>query len=634
MEKMRFPRPGLRSDYLHITDANGQLFAPNMGSAVTDTDVARPWVPAPTASEEEMHREKLFGRSARPPRRPPLLRRNAVPDVPRAPDATVFATAVNVIVNDASLIVASTVVPQGVESTVSLEIGAFTDPHEPTFSSSHLTTSVVQGASGSSQILMSTPPPSPAPSESSFTTAPNIALSQGLNSTSTQYPPGSTTTITKTSTLNVSYLNGTLVSSYETVTATDSNTLTAAASSTGASIGPSSLATVTTPGPPPSGSSAPGNNGAGSATVGPTGGVGAAGSGDPGGDSAPSATSTSFSTSNSSPSTSPSTPTVVGGVVGGVAGFAIVLILLLTLLRMYRKRLKARGQLPEQIAARTVPSTAGGDARPATGMSQRSSAAPFPAALSSPFRKFRPGSSQREANIAAAHTASTEPERRFQRIAGRKIAPVLQSGGDPYGGNYGAFEKETRAGPSSVGDGAAATLGTTSEAVRLAPGNPRPRSPGDISTLGGGRDLAGSTFYSDSRGFYGGPDGSGRHTPTESVAPPPLPFASDTRGVARASMIESEPGSGREVSPEGRAVIRPSPARTPVTSSPNPSNTQLPIQGVDRLNITMPEDAPPTPALPPHVGRVIGSPGPTRDGVGRSLASQDGSRAGRFTEGV
>jgi hypothetical protein len=66
-------------------------------------------------------------------------------------------------------------------------------------------------------------------------------------------------------------------------------------------------------------------------------------------------------------------------------------------------------------------------------------------------------------------------------------------------------------------------------------------------------------------------------------------------------------------------VMRPSPARTPVTLSPAASSIRLPIQPPP----TMDDDAPPLPTGLLVPGQI------QRDGVGRSLASQDGSRVSR-----
>ena len=90
--------------------------------------------------------------------------------------------------------------------------------------------------------------------------------------------------------------------------------------------------------------------------------------------------------------------------------------------------------------------------------------------------------------------------------------------------------------------------------------------------------LSGSSFYRDSHGFYGGPG-----TPTFPT-------------------LETQRESGQI----GTPVMRPSPARTPVTE-----------QG-------------PFSAVPPPLDPLPSRP----DVLGRSHPSQDGSHASRFTEEV
>lgn len=234
--------------------------------------------------------------------------------------------------------------------------------------------------------------------------------------------------------------------------------------------------------------------------------------------------------------------------------------------------------------------------------------------MANSFKRLRPQSSQ---TLATNNTGFTDPsirdsERGFQRIAGRKIAPVLSSGGDPYGGNYGAFEKETSVGPSDHPD----------------------------------QGLSGASFYRDGDGFYGG---KGTQFPTVPASPRPntpggksLQIDTNAASKARdfadpaalaAALNNSALSSfSRPSEPEGYAVIRPSPARTPVTLSPAASSIRLPIQQVPTLD----EDAPPLPTT------LLPSLGVTRDEVGRSLASQDGSRVsrssarstGRFVENI
>ena len=122
-------------------------------------------------------------------------------------------------------------------------------------------------------------------------------------------------------------------------------------------------------------------------------------------------------------------------------------------------------------------------------------------------------------------------ERGFYRVSGRKLPSVLQTGGDGYGGGF----------------------------------------PKDNT-------LSGSSFYTDSHGFYGGGGGPSM---------PPVPL------------------SQRE-SAGGIPFMRPSPARTP-TQEQSPFAFEAPI-------------------LPPQPRRP--------DVLGRSHVSQDGSHTSRFTEEV
>lgn len=292
------------------------------------------------------------------------------------------------------------------------------------------------------------------------------------------------------------------------------------------------------------------------------------------------------------------TPEVVGGLLGGVAGLAVILLVILSVLRMYRKRLAARGQLPEQIAARSVAPGGPGTTNPMTQRPPRNS---LGAAFLSSAKRLRPQSS---ATTATAVTKASVPEseRGFQRIAGRKIAPVIGSGSDQYGGNYGAFERDGAAGPAGV-----ATRDTSDKEVETG--------------------LADSSFYRDSRGFYGG-----RGEYCDPVSPTLVSSSQgqhtrgSTRDFANTESIGEDPRE-RTSTLDSYAVMRPSPARTPVTNSPAASSLRLPIQ----QGPSMEPGAPPTPALPPHLAQR------RQDAVGRSLASQDGSTRStrsRFTESV
>ncbi|RFU33893.1 hypothetical protein B7463_g2429, partial [Scytalidium lignicola] len=246
-------------------------------------------------------------------------------------------------------------------------------------------------------------------------------------------------------------------------------------------------------------------------------------------------TSTSSSGSgNGSNSTSPSTPTVIGGVVGSIAGLAVILFFLLFILR-WRKKGKAVLSLPSRnidpgMATRITPG--GGPSAPPMGMTERA----LPTALTAmPLYKRFSQKSDTNRTVSSAGTS----ERGFYKVSGRKLPSVLQSGGDGYGQD-------------------------------------------NIQEDGSLRE---SSFYRDSKGFYGGPG-----TPT-------FPGSNSSPLGQIGLQVQRE-----SVMP----VVRPGPARTPVTN-----------EG--------PFADPPTP--PRNL--------PLRpDVLGRSHPSQDGSHTSRFTEEV
>ncbi|KIX01946.1 uncharacterized protein Z518_07885 [Rhinocladiella mackenziei CBS 650.93] len=611
-KRMKTAKPGIRNPRDTGSRMTEGLFTSELGiRGDPDNDIQ----PTRTISLSDFQRRNIFGEYQRV-RRPVLPRRNAgIYLLPRDPDATITASVIEINVNDGTSTSKVTEVPAATSGTVvslsdmgSLTVPGITD-----------TTSGADGSTTSSSPEIMTPPPTPSPSVDSTITPtadPSPAgsiLSEAFNSTATlpdmTLTEGHTVTVTATSTFEISLINGTVVAigtSSKDATARTASTRSAATTRShhsdtftfGQATATSSLLTE--------GSAASGYTGASASGVIPGIAVtGAAGS--PTASSGSAATSDSDSGSGggdgggSGPGLTPTQQQVVGGVVGGVAGVALMLAIILVVLRWYRRRLKERGQLPEQIAARELASGSGPGASQA--MSQRSSTTPLAAAVASSLKRLRPQSNQ---TLATNTTGLTDPsvkeaERGFQRIAGRKIAPVLSNGGDPYGGNYGAFEKESLAGPSD------------------------PSSNQE-------RGLSGASFYRDSQGFYGG---KGNQSPT--LPPSPTTATTGTRtgdmtttaGTTSSARDFVEPitpmaRNSSQISltmpsrPEGYAVMRPSPARTPVTLSPAASSIRLPIQQPP----TMDENAPPLP--------TAGLPVPgLRDGVGRSLASQDGSRVSR-----
>jgi hypothetical protein len=184
------------------------------------------------------------------------------------------------------------------------------------------------------------------------------------------------------------------------------------------------------------------------------------------------------------------------------------------------------------------------------------------------FKKKRPYSD------ATTATETAPSERGFQKISGRKLESVLTSGGDGYGG----------AGPAGV-------------------------IPHD-------RNMSGSSFYRDSQGTYGGPAASSlalgpasnrrSGTPSSNYGPPgsPHPDLSD-KGLS-ASPGEGE--GGLSSSPPAVVTMHPGPARQAALHAG--------FGGHGRPGYTPPGLSP----VPPHL---------RQDGIGRSHASQDGSRDSR-----
>lgn len=112
---------------------------------------------------------------------------------------------------------------------------------------------------------------------------------------------------------------------------------------------------------------------------------------------------------------SPQEKQIVGGVVGGIAGAAFFILLIMMALR-YKKRKHERGLDGEPDSSGMRRITSGSE------MAERSVPAAVAAALASLTGK-RP---------AAATDTPQAGDRGFYRVSGRKLQPVLQSGGDGY----------------------------------------------------------------------------------------------------------------------------------------------------------------------------------------------------------
>ncbi|KAL9624207.1 MAG: hypothetical protein Q9160_001454 [Pyrenula sp. 1 TL-2023] len=500
-------------------------------------------------------------------RRRQRLNRRAAADqlVPRIPKKTTV-NVVDVIIDDAENAVAALTLPERPAVVTVGTYGAVTV--EPSETQAPDPSPAVPGTAltSSSQSTLSPPPPAPSPSTSqpattlaSGTGASNsasvstilettISVIGGNQTTTITSSSDTTTTSTSTSTLELSFVNGTIITVHP---------------STSQSLSFSSNSTTTRSSTNSSSSTL--SSSSRSTSIASTASAGAGGGAIPAPTSDSPSSPTSSSNSPSGGGGGVSTPTVVGSVIGGIAGLALILLLLLFFIRRYRRRLKAQNALPP--SSTTDPSSTEPATRSAAmaEVSPRSSGHTPLAAVAPGFLSKWRHSGQTTTSVATSDTG----ERGFQKLGGRKIASVLTSGGDQYGGNYGAFEK----------DGA-----STAPSGRSGPG---------------AGNLSGASFYRDSAGFYGG-DGSRPGTPVASSADVPGP--SNARDFAETS--------------EGIAVMRPSPARTPVTSA----------GGIPRQTGS-------NPSTPRERSREPGArTGP--DALGRSLASFDGSRGSKFTEGV
>ncbi|KAL8879410.1 MAG: hypothetical protein Q9198_002968 [Flavoplaca austrocitrina] len=227
-------------------------------------------------------------------------------------------------------------------------------------------------------------------------------------------------------------------------------------------------------------------------------------------------------------------------------------------------------------------------------MTERSSAA-VPLASAAFFRRLRPGS-----GATATTTETTPSERGFQNLGGRKLESVLSSRGDGFGDlPFGAA-------------GTSTTPGSASARGQPPPSNPIiTGAPGAAPAHSSPESVSGSSFYRDSQGFYGGP-GQG-----QPGAEPASNSSSMFVGPASPPQSPTHAPSGIPQGQEGVAVMRPGPARTPITTPGGLSSMRGP-----------PARGTPPPQIP---GTIQERP---RDGLGRSHPSMDGSRGSRFAENI
>lgn len=530
--------------------------------------------------------------------------------LPRVPDVTVTAAVVEVAVNDGSSTTQIAAPTTDVALTLS-DLGTLTVPAASVGTKSATISS--QSSSVHSSGSSSSRTNSASASESTLA-AGLTTTSINRNSTTFASDSGNTVTVTATSTLHISYDNGSFlpITSSQKSNPTDSSMYNDLSTYTDTGSGSSSRSTSrfdfnqgslrsTTLSAAATGAGSPyyssnnDNNGA----------IGATNTG--------SASQPTSSTGNGSgaapPVLTPQQTRMVGGIVGGIAGIAMVLVVLLYVLRWYRGRLKNQGRLPQQLTSSHTSRDFGvsglmGCAAP---MSQSRTALFSPAAAAGAgMKKWRPGS---DMTTLTNFTSTTgDSERGFQRVSGRKIPSVLSTGGDQFGGSYGAFEKESGA------------------LYRSPSANP---------------------FASDADSAYGF---TPPHRPASRSAPTtpsyPAVFAGETQALRSPSMSSSRPfgldefqqALGRNTSkPDGVAVFHSSPARTPVMQSPNTSTLKIPSQAPVTMDADIPEMPLPSPGLNSefhNIGIAIGTPiGERRIPSGR-LSARSGAGSGKFKEDI
>lgn len=238
--------------------------------------------------------------------------------------------------------------------------------------------------------------------------------------------------------------------------------------------------------------------------------------------------------------------------VGGVAGLAAILFLLMFVLRWKKKNggmLSLGSVPPSAVAGGGSSGGAGGNggsdpASQARGFSNQASGSMTERrslAMAVPAALASLSKTKRSSQNTATNTISSAgSERGFYRVSGKKLPSVLQHGGD----GYAEPNPNTLSGSSFY--------------------------PSGVPPLPNSNTLSGTSFYRDSQGFYGG-------QPSPPLEPP-----------------------NRD---SGVPVMRPSPARTPVTEHG------------------------------PFAEPPVATP-PRPDVLGRSHPSQDGSHPSRFTEEV
>ncbi|KAE8366847.1 hypothetical protein BDV27DRAFT_143342 [Aspergillus caelatus] len=263
----------------------------------------------------------------------------------------------------------------------------------------------------------------PVISSASDTSASQIPLSP-MNSSET--PQSTSSTIVSSTTSSSSSSSSQTSSTSNSSSSSSSSTTTTSSTSTSATTSTTSEITIT---------SLPSGTGGG-ASYGWDGGSGPTATEQTSLTTGPTTSATSSPSQGSGVVDSQTKGKIAGGVVGGVAGAMVLVVLVFLLLR---KRRAYQDRAPEVLPPGDMTGTAVGEGsvtRSADVVSRRSSNDPlFTASYFAPAFMKRWRQSRLSTHTESTLDSSTS-ERGFQKISGRKIPSVLQSGGDGYGGGF------------------------------------------------------------------------------------------------------------------------------------------------------------------------------------------------------
>ena len=295
--------------------------------------------------------------------------------------------------------------------------------------------------------------------------------------------------------------------------------------------------------------------------------------------------------------------------------------MILYLLRRHRRELAIQARddagYGGALGAGTGGGSGGGDGEQS--MVQRSSMSPF-AAAGGFFSKR-----SRQSQTSSETPASGEPS--FVKLSGRKLPPVI-------GGPRPVEPPSVRSGGSSF------------------------YHDDDISWVGGPGTPVSSTGAGPSRYSGATPSSpttsSGPTSTTTPIGPTPIlpPMGTSIAGPGPSRIPEE-----RESDPELAAPEEPVPRSTPIIRQPSAPGSQTDVtlgapirppfhRGMSSgsagstgsgKDLQGAGEIPPAPAIPAAFARQMSSEraaGSSTDGVGRSLASRDGSRTSRFTEDI